>query len=237
MLLISREAKMNALPLLALSIIITVTPIRGHAATAVCVSQPEVTINYADPSIIPELCDSSARALSILGDYGLVPRRQITIDIIESEINHLGYMAYGTYNSRTDRITLMSYEAILQKHEEPKMYGEFFDQAHYRGALAHEIAHAVFHHHSLNMSPGPAPQEYLAHAVQLASLPTEKRSEIINRMGSTSWESGDAISDVYMALEPTGFAVKSYMHLTTTDNPQAFIDILLNSKWFYVYIP
>ncbi len=48
--------------------------------------------------------------------------------------------------------------------------------------------------------------------------------------------SGDAISDIYMALEPGKFAVKSYKHLTTSEDPRAFIDILLNSKWFYVYI-
>jgi hypothetical protein len=125
----------------------------------------------------------------------------------------------------------------MDHYDAPEMYGEFFDRVHYGGAIAHEIAHAVFHHHSLNMSPGPAPQEYLAHAVQLASLPKARRDEIITRMDSTSWESGDAISDVYMALEPTGFAVKSYMHLTTTENPLIFIDILLKSKWFYVYIP
>lgn len=220
-----------------LGIIMLITPYMSHAGTAVCAKQPEVIINYVDPATITDLCDSSAKALHILNGYGLAPKRQITIDIIENDINHLGYLAYGSYNSRTDRIALMSYESILLKDEKPKMFGEFFDRAHYRGAIAHEIAHAVFHHHSVNMSPGPAPQEYLAHAIQLASLPAEKRKNIIDRMGSASWEPGDTISDVYMALAPTRFAVKSYMHLTTMENPLAFIDILLNSKWFYVYIP
>ena len=50
-------------------------------------------------------------------------------------------------------------------------------------------------------------------------------------------ESGDAISDVYMAIEPGKFAVKSYKHLLAMTDPSPFIQILLNAKWFYVYVP
>jgi hypothetical protein len=207
------------------------------SAHTVCPNQPVVTVYSENADVIPGICNSSEKALSVLKNYGLLPERQIVIDIIEEEIDHRGYMAYGKYDSRTDRIELMSYDSILKKHKDPMMYNEFFDLTHYGGAIAHEIAHAVFHQHSLNISPGPAPQEYLAHAVQLAVLPEKRRDAIIAKANVVAWESGDAISDVYMALEPTGFAVKSYKHLTTTANPLEFIDILLNSKWFYVYIP
>jgi hypothetical protein len=209
----------------------------AFSAQTVCPNQPEVTVYSDDADVIPGICNSSEKALAVLSRYGLLPLHQIIIEIIEEEIDHRGYMAYGKYDSRSDRIELMSYKSILNHHKEPMMYNEFFDLTHYGGAIAHEIAHAVFHQHSLNISPGPAPQEYLAHAVQLAVLPENRRNTIISRANVAAWESGDAISDVYMALEPTGFAVKSYKHLTTTANPREFIDILLNSKWFYVYIP
>ncbi len=51
------------------------------------------------------------------------------------------------------------------------------------------------------------------------------------------WESGDSISEIYMGLNPTGFAVKSYLHLTQLQDPQPFIKILLNNNWFYVSVP
>lgn len=228
---------MRQLSLFLSALAIMVLPLTSKASTTVCSNQPEVKVIYAKTGAVQDICVSSEKAVTILRSIGLAPKRQIVIEIIEKDINHLGYMAYGSYNSRTDRIELMSYESILNRHRAPVMYNESFDRIHYGGAIAHEIAHAVFHHHSLNMSPGPAPQEYLAHAVQLASLPKEKRDKIIARMDVASWEPGDAISDIYMAIEPTGFAVKSYLHLTTTDNQRAFIDTLLTSKWFYVYIP
>lgn len=228
---------MRQLSIILSALAIMVLPVTSPASTTACSNQPEVEVIYAKTDAVQDICISSAKAIEILRSFGLAPKRQIVIEIIERDINHLGYMAYGSYNSRTDRIELMSYESILKRHRDPVMYDEFFDRIHYGGAIAHEIAHAVFHHHSLNMSPGPAPQEYLAHAVQLASLPKEKRDKIIARMNVAPWESGDAISDIYMAIEPTGFAVKSYLHLTNIDNQRVFIDTLLKSKWFYVYIP
>lgn len=221
-----------------LLLFIIIMPVSSaFSAETVCPNLPEVTVYSKNADEISGICNYSEKALAVLKGYGLLPERQIVIEIIEEEIDHRGYMAYGKYDSRSDRIELMSYRSILNHHKEPVMYNEFFDLTHYGGAVAHEIAHAVFHQHSLNISPGPAPQEYLAHAVQLAVLPENRRNAIISLANVAAWESGDAISDVYMALEPTGFAVKSYKHLTTTEKPREFIDILLNSKWFYVYIP
>ncbi|HKJ64936.1 MAG TPA: DUF6639 family protein [Desulfopila sp.] len=210
-----------------------------HAAAdySGCPTRSTVEIDSSDAVSAEEICTAAATALMVLEGLGLEAKRQIRLRIIDTAIDHHGYIAYGTYDSRTDIIELMSYDSILVHNQAAVMYDEFFDRIHYHGAIAHEIAHAVFHHHSLNLSPGTAPQEYLAHAVQLASLPKERRRAIIARTRVSPWESGDAISDIYMALEPTRFAVKSYTHLAALAEPRTFIDILLNSKWFYVYIP
>jgi hypothetical protein len=82
-----------------------------------------------------------------------------------------------------------------------------------------------------------APHEYLVHASQLAVMPENRRNAIIKSMDVGPWESGDAISDIYMAIEPGKFAVKSYLHLTTMAQPKSFIKILLKPNWFDVYVP
>lgn len=105
------------------------------------------------------------------------------------------------------------------------------------GAIAHEIAHAVVQHNLKAEPISTGPQEYLAHATQLGVMPEDRRRAIIRAMNVSPWESGDAISDVYMAIESGKFAVKSYLHLTSLENPQSFVDLLLNAKWFYVYVP
>jgi hypothetical protein len=183
------------------------------------------------------ICAAAGKALEFLARYDLHPKRAIRINIVETSILSEGYDAYGSYDIKSEVINLMSYQAILSSVNHPTMYGEPFDEVHYPGAIAHEVAHAVMHHNLRYKQISQAAQEYLAHATQLAVLPEDRRNAIIKAMNVNPWATGDAISDVYMAIEPGKFAVKSYEHLTTMEDPKKFIGILLNSKWFYVYVP
>ena len=212
-------------------------PSSGFSQEISCPNLPNVEVTSDDKKNIVEICLAADKAIVFLSRYNLSPQRKINFEIVEEKINNRGYDAYGSYDSRSDRIQLMSYDAILKGEEQPMMYGEPFDQVHYQGAIAHEVAHAVVQH-NLKFKPiSPGPQEYLAHSTQLAVLPPTRRAAIIKTMDIEPWASGDAISDIYMAIEPGKFAVKSYLHLTGMSDPASFVEILLNAKWFYVYVP
>lgn len=219
-------------------LLLALLPLPAAAApVSSCDPRPGIEIHGADRQTVADICAVVDQALAFLGHYGLAPRRPIVFEIVETELAGHGSAAYGSYDSRSDRIQLMSYAAIHRRWQEPLMYGEPFDRVHYRGAIAHEVAHAVVQHNLKTVLIGPTPQEYLAHATQLAVLPEARRAAIIRAMDIGPWESGDAISDVYLGIEPGKFAVKSYAHLTTLADPRAFVEILLNAKWFYVYVP
>ncbi|BHH83048.1 hypothetical protein LA52FAK_13370 [Desulforhopalus sp. 52FAK] len=119
------------------------------------------------------------------------------------------------------------------------MYNMPFDEEHYIGALAHEITHAIFHHNSDSVEEkwNNAAQEYLAHTTQIGVLSAQRRTDIINSEDTGPWESGDEISVTYMGFNTTGFAVKSYLHLTQMTDPQSFVQILINHKWLYISVP
>lgn len=202
-----------------------------------CPNQSMVHVISEDDQSVSMICEASAHALNLLAQYDLSPKRQIVVEVINQGIDHFGYKAFGSYDIRKDQIQVMSYSSIFENYSNPTMYDEQFDPIHYSGTVAHEITHAVFHHHSTAEAPGPAPQEYLAHAVQLSSLPENRRNRVIQTHDEPAWMSGDTLSDIYMALAPGRFAVKSYKHLTSMKNPKSFIEILLNAKWFYVDIP
>lgn len=202
-----------------------------------CPNQSMVDVIAGDTETVTMICEASELALGLLEQYDLSPKRQIFVEVIEQGIDHLGYKAFGSYDIRKDKIQVMSFRSIIENYNTPTMYDEPFDRIHYLGTIVHEITHAVFHHHSTADAPGPAPQEYLAHAIQLSSLPEERRNQVILANDEPAWMSGDAISDIYMALQPGRFAVKSYKHLISMNEPKSFIKILLNAKWFYVYIP
>lgn len=208
------------------------------AAVYTCSENHSIEIVYKHQETVVPVCEAAGTALDFLKRYGLDVDSPITIKIVEGVIISNDYVAYGSYDRTRDVIRLMSFSSIM-KGEAPMMYDQPFDLEHYRGAVAHEIVHAVFYHNSPKVEDQltNATQEYLAHATQLAVLPHERRQQIIAENDVGPWESGDSISEVYMALNPSGFAVKSYLHLTRLEDPESFINILLAHNWFYVSVP
>jgi hypothetical protein len=202
-----------------------------------CPDQPKVWVAAAKVDTVEDICSATGQAIRYLARYQLTPKRAIRFNIVEEKIDIHGFLAYGSYDSRKDVIQLMSFPAIIRGAPNPRMYGEPFDQVHYRGAIAHEVTHAIFQHHAQQEQVSTAPQEYLATSIQLAMLPKERREQIIQAMGVGAWESGDTISDAYLAIQPGKFAVKSYLHLNGLTEPMEFIHLLLNAKWFYIHVP
>lgn len=204
-----------------------------------CEAIPEMLISAPNNNMVDYVCDAADRATGFLEQYNLQPKRPIEIEIIEEIIDRDGYTAVGSYDRQNDRILMMSLPAILHSSQSPEMYHMPFDEEHYIGALAHEITHAIFQHNAKNTEEQwtNAAQEYLAHATQLGVLSAARRTQIIQAEATRPWEPGDEISVTYMGFNPTGFAVKSYLHLTQLSDPQVFIQILLNHKWLYISVP
>ncbi len=204
-----------------------------------CTNLPLIEIKTPDNGMIKDICVASRDAISFLSVYKLHPKRVIRTQIIENAINNDGYLAYGSYHRQNDLILLTSLSSILKSASSPQMYEQPFDMEHYHGAIAHEIAHAIFQHNTKNIKEQltNATQEYLAHSTQLGILSKERREKIIKASNVGPWEPGDSISVTYMGLNPTGSAVKSYLHLSQMEDPQPFIKFLLDNNWFFISVP
>jgi hypothetical protein len=209
------------------------------AGTHTCREDELFEIRTTDPEGVDDICTAAGKAVDFLGRYGLSPIRNIIIEVVEQSIDSHGYIAFGSYDRQNDLIRIMSFPAVMHTVKSPEMYGQNFDREHYLGAVAHEVAHAVFHHNARNIEDQltNVSQEYLAHATQLGVLTDERRGKILNDNDFTAWEPGDSISVTYMGLQPTGFAIKSYLHLTGLPDPKPFITLLLNHNWFYISVP
>lgn len=205
----------------------------AHGQSYRCAALP-VEIEASDASLRETICSAAAQALQFLERYALRPKQTIRISVVEYPLEAKGHPIYGRYDSRSDRIQVMSLESIMGGVESPTMYEEPLDSELYRGVIAHELAHAVVQHNSRDTPPTTTAQEYLAHATQFAVLPEARRTRIIAAAKVGPWESGDVISDIYMAMALTRFAVKCYLHLTAHREPVAFVQMLLAAKWRYV---
>lgn len=204
-----------------------------------CENTQGVSISAPTDNMVDYVCDAAGRVFRFLGKYNLHSKKEIHIEIIEETINQDGYKAFGSYDRRGDRVLMMSLPALLQSSNAPEMYRQPFDEEHYIGALAHEITHAIFYHNSSDIDEkwNNTAHEYLAHATQLGVLAAPRREAIINTEDTGPWEPGDEISVTYMGFNTTGFAVKSYLHLTQLTDPDSFVELLMNHKWLYISVP
>lgn len=227
--------KLNFIATLSLSLLLYFTP--AGALEYTCPNQPEVIIHASSAEEVEDICVASERAVIFLFHLDLLPLRTIHIELTETPITAHGNLAYGSYDSRRDTITLMSYSSILHTNENPQIFGEFFDRVHYGGAIAHEVAHAIIQHNVVSRSISILSQEYLAYATQLRVLPAYRRKVILQRMNVDGWAVGDAISETYLSIGPDRFAAKSFIHLNSLPDPTIFVKILLGETKYYVNVP
>lgn len=234
-----RHLKLSVIIVLSLLIVPACFASPAVAIQYSCEDTPEVSISAPNDKMVDHVCDAADKAIRFLGKYKVHPRKVISVEITKKMIHLDGYWAVGMYDRQSGRIFIMSLPALLDASRFPEMYNQPFDEEHYVGAIAHEITHAIFHHNAANIEEkwNNAAQEYLAHATQLGILSPERREEIIKSEDTGPWEPGDEISVTYMGINMTGFAVKSYLHLTQMSDPQSFIKILLNHKWLYISVP
>lgn len=223
--------------LLWLPLLLLAVPTCLLAGEYSCPGPDRVMVGSDDPATRSEMCLAAKQALAFLAQYDLRPKQTIRIDIVDQKINNHGYPSFGRYEGDVDRVQIMSYRSIMAMAEPPKMYGEPFDRVHYHGVIAHEVAHAVVEHNLRRKKFAVVSSEYLAHATQLAVMPAERRQRVIAAIKVLPWRGGDTISPIYMAMSPEKFAVKSYLHLASLPHPGRFVRLLLESRWFDVYVP
>jgi Family of unknown function (DUF6639) len=214
-------------------------PLEGKllAASLVCKENRQVTVKLQKEERVSLICRAAASAINFLVGFGIHQHKPIAIEVIDHQVLARGIDVYGSYDRVYDRLEVMSLTAIQRKGNSSTIFDEPLDEVEYAGVVAHEVTHAVVQQNMTRVPISPTAQEYLAYATQLAVLPPARRQRIIKRIQVDPWQSGDMISDAYMAIEPSRFAVKSYLHLTGMKNPSTFVKILLASNWYWINVP
>ena len=199
------------------------------ASTLACDGQP-IEVAGDDPEAMADVCTAGLAALRYLATLELAPTHPIRIELTGKAVAHGQGPAYGLYDGSRERLHLMSLSAITAQHPPPTLFDRSIDSAMYAGLVSHELVHAVAQQHRRVETLGVVAQEYLAYAVQLATLPEPVRLEVIGSAGVGAWEKGDTISEIYLGLNVHRFAVKSYLHLRDHSDPAAFVQEVLSSR-------
>jgi hypothetical protein len=98
----------------------------------------------------------------------------------------------------------------------------------WRSYITHELTHAAIHAACGRSCPDLAAHEYIASVAQLSVLPEAERSALLAGYSQLEGFAGvDEISEIYYAMNPCQFMVKSYLHYRSPGHGNAFIKALL----------
>lgn len=220
---------------LLIPLLLAVFTANASAGEYQCQEPPQVFIAATEDRDVAGICTAAAKAFNFLAQFKLTAQRPIHILLLEGPIALANGKVHGSYNRDSDIILLTSFEAIVKQRGMSELYPGIFDEIHYSGLIAHEVAHAVIQHNLVSGEQTIA-QEYLAYSTQLGVMPEERRARIIAAVEGTAWEKGHVISAGYLALAPEKFAVKSYLHLVAQKNPRQFVESLLKTEGATIYV-
>lgn len=195
------------------------------ATTSLHCSDTVVTFTYIDQSDLKCLCSTTAAALGFLESLDLKPANNITINLTTEVPAGQEHHHFGTYDFKKQDVNILSYPEVMAKPAETrKVFGLNLDEELWCSIAAHELAHVVIRSSMNHQLRTHTADEYLAYVTQLQGLTPSTRAKIRERFPEvTAYRSTDEMSETYFLLAPNKFALKSYLHFITLEQPKKFI--------------
>jgi len=173
-------------------------------------------------------CSGVVIAREFLSRLGVKSQSPVKIIVSDTLLDVHGVDVLGTYDQKTNTITIPSL-GIAQasnaqdSNAQPSCLGMQIDHDMYRSFVVHEMTHAIAHQTGLMSPTDHVSHEYLAYAVQIATLPPPRRNRILTQHDLDGFSADDEISLIYLMLGPDQFAVKSYLHFARPENGKHFV--------------
>lgn len=174
-----------------------------------------VVVAYTKIEDYQVVCDAAKDVIEIAKKIGLNEELNISISLVEQlKINNTNkFLAF--FNPNTMEIQVLSMKACKQTFGNKVVFDLEIDKELYRSIIIHELAHALFWTNKGNNFIAREIHEYFAYTIQLALLDESYREKIISSSNVPAFSNRSEISEEYYLLNPTRFAVKSYLHFTS----------------------
>ena len=100
--------------------------------------------------------------------------------------------------------------------------------------FVHEVVHGVLHQNAAGRTMDQVASEYLAHALQIASLPPAVRDAFLGSMPAVVRTDDLVFSDIMLSLSPYLFAARAYQHLTASSDQCRRVRSLLQGSAAFI---
>ena len=223
------EASMNSFgsPIVAVLVALAYLTAPAHAAS--CASGL-VEVEADDAGTVGLVCKAVDEVLTFLGNCGMQLQRPFAVEIIEELPQDKTPHYLGYYDHEAKRVVVLDFDLCSASDRSGGSFQLPMSLGLYRSLLIHEITHAVIAQHWSGLGRRRVGHEYAAYAIQLATMGERLRSRILARFPHDVPVDDVELSELYLDLSPSDFAVKAYLHFGMPVNGCGYLRRLLRGE-------
>lgn len=197
--------------------------------SALLCDTPLLAVAGADAATQRRVCSAAQTALPQLATCGLTLTRPVTIQVHE-RIDGPSEHCAGLYTCGTDRIEILSPSAAAEIMPAGSIFAELPSDTYYDSLVVHELAHALVDQADC---PGPgcdAGREYVAYALQIASLTQEGRDAVEAWRDIPRPVDEARLNDYLLYFKPDVFAAYAWAHFDGSGGGCDFVSRLMTGE-------
>ena len=139
---------------------------------------------------------------------------------------HGACVAY--FDCDTDSLSVLAPAAIPWSGDVISALNQVPEDEYFQSVIVHEMTHA-FAHHTYPKGFSRVAHEYLAYAMQIASLSVESRTSVLEGLQKPAKTTLSGVDEIGLLFGPSQFALRSYKHFWRPENRCAIIDRIVSS--------
>lgn len=136
----------------------------------------------------------------------------------------------GLYHCGLDRIEVLRPSAMAKSRSEKSSLAHVSDLDFFRSIIVHELAHAAFDGVPCPFDHCIATAEYVAHNMQIMSLPQSDIARFESRLDMNARVSRDELNVMLYLMAPDKFLRKSWIHLNQRPDACRYIGDIMAGK-------
>lgn len=216
------------LPALLAAVLCLVLVGQGAAAQALACAGSSVVVEAADPADREAGCRGAEAAAAFLAASGLDTQVPIRISFVERLPPSAGALpAVGCYVRSEDRVYVLSFARCRGRKLE---HDVVIDRPVHVGLVTHEVAHAIVRADPRGAALGPVAHEYIAYIAMYATMPPDRRSQVLAQIPGDGFESEVEINSFIYAVDPVRFGAEAYRHYLKPGIGRSFLASVLNGQ-------
>ncbi len=198
-------------------------------AESIACTDRMLSVDGADGEVAARVCNAAVAAKEELASCGLAQLRPVVIEIRPEAFGPTEHCA-GLYTCGSDRILLRAPKAMARLMPEESIFAPLPPADYYDSLVVHELAHALMDQSECTGEHCDADREYVAYALQIASLSDENRA-LIERFHTLDRPVDVARLNAFLLfMKPDVFAAHAWAHFDDAGNGCAFVADLVNGR-------